>query len=289
MVGSITPDLGYYVHNWVWSISGHSFLGSITFDIPAGLILLMLFYLTIRPISRLLPYPHREACSAICPVIKLPSLAALFTAAFSILVGAWTHIIWDGFTHANGWCVREFAALTPTLFTLYGYNVTIWQTLQHASSIFGLGVLAWVYFEYAYGKRYLKHRDFLSNQARTVLLSLLMILPAVYSVAKCAGIMHNGFSIPRLDVFTFNATVMYVCILLPLLAVSGIIISLLEYIMSQTPRRAHLAVSQSNVLAHPLSKTASLAIAGVKNPQLSSSAEQLSLPIDSARQVPVAE
>lgn len=234
ITGSITPDLGYYMHNWMWSVSGHSFIGSLTFDIPAGLILLSVFYLTIRPIARLLPYPHREACSQICPTIKLPSLAALFTACLSILVGAWTHIIWDGFTHANGWCVREFAALTPTVFTLYGYNITVWQCLQQASSVFGLIFLAWAYKNYVYGKRFLRHQDFLGGPARFGILLSIAILPAVYAVTTTAkSVMHGNFSMHQLDHFTFNAIVSYVSIQLPLLIVAGVLISLYEYLAMQ--------------------------------------------------------
>lgn len=279
IAGSITPDLGYYLHNWVWSISGHSFAGSVTFDIPAGLTLLALFYLTIRPMSRLLPYPHREACSAICPAIELPKISSILIAAFSVLVGAWTHIIWDGFTHANGWCVREVAALTPTLFTVYGYHVSVWQMLQHASSVFGLLVLAYAYNTYAYGKRFLKHKDFLGNKTRFTMLSVLLVSPAVYAITKNIGIMNAEFSIPRLDLFSFNATITYICVLLPLLALAGIAISLFEYVLSQFPQKENLPSSPSGISHTP----PQLVLAN--RPAItafSASADALLLPLDSS-------
>lgn len=249
ITGSITPDLGYYMHNWMWSVSGHSFHGSLTFDVPAGLILLSIFYLSIRPISRLLPYPHREACNQICPEIRLPSLSSLLLASFSILIGAWTHIIWDGFTHANGWCVREFAALTPTVFTIYGYNITVWQCLQQASSVLGLIFLAWAYKNYAYGKRFLRQQDYLGGPARFGILLSIAVLPAVYAVATTAkSVLHGSFSMHQLDIFSFNAIVLYVSIQLPLLIASGILISLYEYVALHfaKPQRASKIATEKN-------------------------------------------
>lgn len=255
VTGSITPDLGYYLHNWMWSVSGHSFHGSLTFDVPAGLILLSIFYLSIRSIARLLPYPHREACSEICPSLRLPSLASLAIACLSILIGAWTHIIWDGFTHANGWCVREFAALTPTVFTVYGYNITVWQCLQQASSIFGLTLLAWAYKNYAYGRRFLRHKDYLGAAARMGIMLSIAILPAVYAITTTAkSVFHGGFSMHKLDLFSFNAIVLYVSIQLPLLVVTGVLISIYEYIAMQfrKPVRSQKFASTAKPIQTPV-------------------------------------
>lgn len=239
VVGSLTPDLGYYMHNWIWSTTGHSFLGSLSFDLPAGFILLTLFYLNVRSVARLLPYPHREACSAIVPSVVLPSLRAIFVAAISILMGAWTHIIWDGFTHGNGWCVRKFAAVTPTLFTLGNYDVTIWHILQHASTALGLVLLFLAFNRYAHSKRFLKHKSILSGKIKLCVWFLLLILPAVIALSKNLQILKPPFSFPHLDIFSFNVTVAYICYFLPLLCVTGVFVSLLEYIF-QTSLKASL-------------------------------------------------
>lgn len=230
MAGSLAPDLGYYMHNWHWSVCGHSFLGSLKFDLPAGLLLTALFYISVRPVARLLPYPHREALSSICPVLKLPSLHNLVIAAFSVVMGAWTHIIWDGFTHANGWCVREFSSFTPALFTLGTYKVTVWHILQHGSTILGLLLLFNAYNFYVHGKRFLKHQQILGVKSRLLIWSLILIPPAVASVSKNIGLLSSGFSIPRFDEFCFNVIVSYICFFLPLLFVAGVFVSILEYL-----------------------------------------------------------
>jgi hypothetical protein len=235
VVGSLMPDFGYYVHNWIWSISGHAFTGTLTFDIPWGLFVLSVFYMTIRPVARLLPYPHREACSAICPVVALPSIRSILVASYSLLIGAWSHIIWDGFTHGNGWCVRHFATATPALFTLGTYKVTIWHVLQHGSSILGLALLMMAYSRYAHSRRFLRHQSLLGPLARTSLWCLLLTLPAVRAVLDNITLLSRGITFPGMDDFIFNATVSYCCALLPMVCMTGIVVSLLEYLFLSRP------------------------------------------------------
>lgn len=245
VVGSLTPDLGYYLHNWIWSISGHSFLGSLRFDLPAGLLLLTLFYLDIRSISRLLPYPHREALSAICPSLSLPSFQSIVVACMSILMGAWTHIIWDGFTHSNGWCVRKLAAITPTLFSIGDYHVTVWHILQHMSTAFGIVVLWLAYNKYVKGKRYLRHRSLLGNKTLAVLWMLLLGFPAGAAVRGNIHVLRHGLSIPSVDVFVFNCTVEYLVYFFPLLCLTGVIVSVAEYLFMNIVKRQSDAVAVS--------------------------------------------
>lgn len=266
VVGSLTPDLGYYLHNWIWSISGHSFIGSLRFDLPAGLLMLALFYLNLRPVSRLLPYPHREACSAICSAISLPDFRSIMVACISVLMGAWTHIIWDGFTHSNGWCVRKLAAITPTLFSIGSYHVTVWHLLQHFSTAFGIVVLWFAYNKYVHGKRYLKHKSLLGNRSLSCLWLLLLSSPAFIAIKDNLHLLRQEISIPSFDVFVFNCTVEYLCYFFPLICLSGIAVSIAEYlfitiverrlILASFVKENRPAVIETAVSAHDMGRTA---------------------------------
>jgi len=55
----------------------------------------------------------------------------------------WTHLLWDSFTHRDGWMVHRVEALSAPL-VLGSYNVTVFHALQYLSSVVGLSVLvAW--------------------------------------------------------------------------------------------------------------------------------------------------
>ncbi len=216
-------------------MSGHSFLGSLKFDLPVGLLLTGLFYLCIRPLARLLPYPHREACSAICPVVRLPGLRSILVAAVSVVVGAWTHIFWDGFTHANGWCVREFSAHTPALFMIGAYKITIWQILQHGSTVLGLAFLALSYWHYTSRTRFERQRTLLNPIMCNLIWFLLVVPPAVLVIQDNLSVLTAHIGTPYLDEasyeFSYNTTVAYVCAFLPLATIAGVLVSMLEYIL----------------------------------------------------------
>ena len=133
MIGALTPDFGYYVGQFGIATLAHTFVGSFLVCLPTGMLLLAAFYLVRRPVWYLLPEPHRTALE---PFLSRPTptrFADLARAGLSVLLGAWTHIMWDSFTHRSGWTVVQFPWLP-------------YQELQHVSTVFGVAVLAIAYY-----------------------------------------------------------------------------------------------------------------------------------------------
>lgn len=223
VVGSMTPDAGYYLHNWQWAVLGHSFVGSVTFDVPAGMIFLSLFYLSLRPVAAVLPAPHRQTVLSWCPQLKWPGLVRVLTMCFSIILGAWTHIVWDGFTHANGWCVRNFSALTPTVLTIGSYEVTLWQLLQHASTFFGFYLLWQAYT--AHIQEVNGTATLTSDASDRFAAVTVLILPAVFACLLSATSFHSGINMFNVASFAYTAAIHYVDFLLPSLLVAGLTLS----------------------------------------------------------------
>ena len=62
-------------------------------------------------------------------------------ALLSILIGTWTHIAWDSFTHQTGWTATRVSALNAPV-SLFGWETETAHLLQYVSSVFGLVVLA---------------------------------------------------------------------------------------------------------------------------------------------------
>jgi hypothetical protein len=143
IIGAMTPDVPYYLP---WRIAKHipdlthTLLGTFTLDLPFGLLLLLFVWLLRAPLLEPLGPAARAKCGAAIERFgSQPRNWAL--APLSILVGAWTHLAWDSFTHADGWMVERIPALSGPV-SLFSYTGQLCHVLQYASSVFGLTVLA---------------------------------------------------------------------------------------------------------------------------------------------------
>src|SRR6185436_12856357 len=118
VIGSIAPDFWYFVP-FVERGESHSIAGLAWFCLPLGLLLYALFHLFLKqPLIALLSPRLRAFTPARLPAVPWSAVI------ISLLVGAVTHLAWDGLTHSHdeGW----------------RHN---W--LQHASTVSGTLVLGW--------------------------------------------------------------------------------------------------------------------------------------------------
>ena len=142
VIGAMVPDLHYYLP-WMFGrfmFDTHGFAGSVTTDVLAGYLILVAVYLLRHPLTALLSARARWLClSALAPFSG--DRRAWIFAPLAIVLGAWSHLLWDSFTHNDGWIVHRVAALSATV-TVGPYTGTVYHVLQYLSSVFGLIVLA---------------------------------------------------------------------------------------------------------------------------------------------------
>jgi len=143
IIGAMAPDVPYYLP---WRISKyippatHTALGTLTLDLPIGLMLLFFVWLLRAPLAAPLgPGAQAKCFAALERFGRRPSNWAL--APLSLLIGTWTHLAWDSFTHPDGWMVSRISALSAPV-SLFSYTGELCHVLQYASSVFGLAVLA---------------------------------------------------------------------------------------------------------------------------------------------------
>ena len=171
----MTPDLVYFVPLSVERVQSHSVLGLFWVCLPLGLLSLALFYLVFSPLlvaispralANRLPQTWRDG--------KLPRLPMLLT-AFSVLIGAATHLVWDSFTHANEVPVSLVPILKDPLLDIGGYTVYGYKVLQHASTLIGVALL------FFWGRIWYQHTQPNSNDEalpigyRVILIGLLIV------------------------------------------------------------------------------------------------------------------
>lgn len=141
IIGSLTPDMHYFLPLAVSRSAAHSVSGLIWFCWPVGIALYLLFHLLLKqPLALLLP---RVIATRVAPWLhpgRLPD-ASWSAVSMSLLVGAVTHIAWDAFTHRHGPVVVALPILRSIWFTLGNYPLAGYAILQQASNVVGFALL----------------------------------------------------------------------------------------------------------------------------------------------------
>ena len=148
IIGSLTPDFAYFVP---WTVNlmearggTHSLLGLLWFCLPVGLITYVAFHILVKePATALLP---ERIAQRLWPLVdREPGLprASVWAVVLSLMVGALTHPLWDAFTHFGGPAMDMLPFLNTAVGQVFGQTVRVYNVLQHASTIGGLGLLAW--------------------------------------------------------------------------------------------------------------------------------------------------
>jgi hypothetical protein len=140
VIGSMAPDLEYFLPFRVPRSTSHSLAGLLWFCLPAGLALWATHRVLLRQfIAAMLP----QAISRRLRITERVgwSFAECVAAAVSVLAGAVTHLAWDSFTHASGFAVRALPVLQVRVPVAGFYQPHLFKVLQHASSVVGLTVL----------------------------------------------------------------------------------------------------------------------------------------------------
>jgi uncharacterized membrane protein YvlD (DUF360 family) len=127
-VGSVSPDFPYLLALTPAQAPGHSFIGVLVYCLVPSLAVLGVWYLWVeRPILSLLGLQARVVSCGVFPIL------------IGVLVGAYSHVIWDATSHASGVFV-----LGSDFWNTILYGLPIYKWNQYLSGAFGLlGLVAW--------------------------------------------------------------------------------------------------------------------------------------------------
>jgi hypothetical protein len=124
----------------------HSPIGVFSTCLPFGVAFFLLFDTVIRgPLVALLPTWFQKRIDPLPHLPTTPRLSPhlMFYAGLvaSIVIGAFTHQIWDAFTHHGRWGTSVFPSLNSNL-SIAGYNLPGYKVFQYGSTFIGLPLLA---------------------------------------------------------------------------------------------------------------------------------------------------
>ncbi|WP_454856521.1 DUF4184 family protein [Promicromonospora soli] len=149
VAGAIAPDLPYFARStpipvsaqswyepYLNATTSHGLAGALTVSLPYALALCGLFWVAQRPVGALLPevaVPRRPEPGGAGTFLRRASWVLL-----SLVIGIATHLVWDSFTHSDGYVVMN----VPQLSTPMLGDLTWARALQHVSTVGGLLIIA---------------------------------------------------------------------------------------------------------------------------------------------------
>ena len=190
IIGSLTPDMHYFLPLAIDRNATHSAAGLIWFCWPVGIALYLLYHLILKlPLAVLLP---PVITSRVVPYLKpgcLPDVS--WSAVFlSLLIGATTHIVWDAFTHQHAPVVMAVPGLRSVWFTLGNYPLAGYVVLQQASNVLGFALLStwfWRWVRAQPAQTIAPPDPGLSSGERHIILGTVLFLPMMVAAVVMRG------------------------------------------------------------------------------------------------------
>lgn len=146
MIGSMTPDFGYYIANFKMASFAHTTLGAIFAGLPIGILLYLICVFFFKYCVSIIPVPHSPFLKSW--EVYRQSVKVTIPIIISILIGAFLHNLVDSFTHKSGMAVSLFPFLQGKL-SLGGIELDIYNLLQHLGSLLGVISIA-IYYLYSF-------------------------------------------------------------------------------------------------------------------------------------------
>lgn len=138
VVGSMVPDFEYFIRMRVQSEWSHTVAGLFYFDLPLGILLCWVFHNIVRD-SFVINLPvclkGRFGRYYKCKWNNCFS-RYWYVVAYSVLLGAGSHLFWDAFTHQDGFFVLHIPMLHQSV-EIGITSIPIFKMLQHGSTILG--------------------------------------------------------------------------------------------------------------------------------------------------------
>lgn len=142
VIGAMVPDFGLF---FPWRLprpETHRAMALLTFCLPVGLACYWIFEQVIKtPVLEVLPEGAYARSRPFAAPADFASIRQWFLAACAILVGAFTHLVWDAFTHEGAFAVRLIPALDEPVVEFGSHRMVGARLWQNATSLIGLAVV----------------------------------------------------------------------------------------------------------------------------------------------------
>jgi hypothetical protein len=150
VVGAIAPDLHYFIGVDHHFQATHTVAGAFYICLPSALAVLWLFQRVLKlPLISLAPEGLQPRLVRFGESFRFGPAKRFGWILISLLLGIFSHLLWDSFTHGRGYMVQHIALLHTMPFAQYGIFRPLYNLLQHLSSLLGLGILMTAYYRWS--------------------------------------------------------------------------------------------------------------------------------------------
>ncbi|TMM58698.1 DUF4184 family protein [Maribacter algarum] len=194
IMGSMVPDFEFFIRLEAEVIHGHSILPMFWLNVPTAILTITLYHLIVR--NQLILHLPPFFRSRFTPFLTFNWLVYLklnyFKIIVSILIGNISHLVWDSFTHKNGF----FVELLPLMKYTY-FQIPLFHILQYAFSLFG----AWAIIHFISKMK----RFTVKTQTTKIEFSVYWLLVIVTTIAL------YFFRYDAADYSTFTNRIVFLC------------------------------------------------------------------------------
>lgn len=145
VAGSVAPDFEYFLRLKIKSEYSHTIDGMFWYDLPLALILAFVFHAIVR--DTLIANSPRWFRKRLDPFKtfdwKNHFRKHIPAVLISLLIGIFSHLLWDAFTHEEGYYVTRIHFLKSSLH-LFGNEIAVYHLLQHGCTVLGALFILWV-------------------------------------------------------------------------------------------------------------------------------------------------
>ena len=149
VIGSVAPDFEYFLKMSVSSQYSHTLLGILYFDIPITIALGLLFHEGVkRNLIDNLPVFFQYRLRGLLNFNFKAYLWKYYDVVIiSAFIGSFSHIVWDAFTHNDGFFAQRISLYKHVVVPFNGVRYPLFYALQHISTFVGLTlVITYLFF-----------------------------------------------------------------------------------------------------------------------------------------------
>jgi len=150
VVGSIAPDLHYFIGVDHHFEATHTVAGAFYICLSSALAVLWAFQRVMKlPLISLAPSSLQPRLARFAEPFRFAPAKRFGWILLSLLLGIFSHLLWDSFTHGGGYMAQHIALLRTVPFAQYGIYRPLYNLLQHLTSLLGVGILLTAYYRWS--------------------------------------------------------------------------------------------------------------------------------------------